>query len=151
MTDLPDIRAIVPHSGPMVLLDRVISVDAESVCAEVRIRQDSLFYVDGGVGAWVGLEYIAQAIAAYAGYNAALLGKPVKIGFLLGTRRYECVRPTFALGSVIKVRAKRVLQTDDGVASFDCAIDDESGRLGGASVTVYQPADAEKFFDGSSA
>jgi len=151
MTDLPDIRALIPHSGPMVLLDRVISVDAESVCAEVRIRQDSLFCVDGGVGAWVGLEYIAQAIAAYAGYNAALLGKPVKIGFLLGTRRYECVRPTFALGSVIKVRASRVLQTDDGVASFDCAIDDESGRRGGATVTVYQPADVEKFFDGSSA
>jgi len=151
MTDLPDIRALVPHSGPMVLLDRVISVDAESVCAEVRIRQDSLFYRDSGVGAWVGLEYIAQAIAAYAGYHAALRGEAVKIGFLLGTRRYECVRPTFALGSVIKVRARRVLQTDDGVASFDCSIDDESGRLGGASVTVYQPADAEKFFDGSPA
>jgi predicted hotdog family 3-hydroxylacyl-ACP dehydratase len=151
MTNLSDIRALVPHSGPMVLLDRVISVDAESVCAEVRIRQDSLFYLDGGVGAWVGLEYIAQAIAAYAGYHAALRGKPVKIGFLLGTRRYECVRPSFALGSVLMVRAKRVLQADDGLACFDCSIDDESGRLAGASVTVYQPADAEAFFDGSTA
>jgi predicted hotdog family 3-hydroxylacyl-ACP dehydratase len=70
---------------------------------------------------------------------------------LLGTRRYECVRPSFALGSVIQVRAKRVLQTDDGLASFDCSIDDESGRFGGASVTVFQPADPEEFFDGSSA
>ena len=149
MTDVPDIRALVPHSGPMVLLDRIISVDGESVCAEVRIRQDSLFYRDNGVGAWVGLEYIAQAIAAYAGYHAALRGKPVKIGFLLGTRRYECARSTFALGSVIMIRAKRVLQTDNGLASFDCSIDDQSGRLGGASITVYQPADAEEFFDGS--
>jgi predicted hotdog family 3-hydroxylacyl-ACP dehydratase len=135
----------------MLLLDRVVSVDAESVCAEVRISKDSLFYVDGGVGAWVGLEYIAQAIGAYAGYHAALRGEPVKIGFLLGTRRYECVRPTFALGSVIQVRAKRVLQTDDGLASFDCSIDDESARLATASVTVFQPADAEEFLDGSSA
>jgi predicted hotdog family 3-hydroxylacyl-ACP dehydratase len=135
----------------MLLLDRVVSVDAESVCAEVRIRKDSLFYVDGGVGAWVGLEYIAQAIGAYAGYHAALRGEAVKIGFLLGTRRYECVRPAFALGSVIRVRAKRVLQTDDGLASFDCSIDDESGRLGGASVTVFQPADPDKFLDGSRA
>jgi predicted hotdog family 3-hydroxylacyl-ACP dehydratase len=151
MTHLPDIRALVPHSGPMILLDRVVSIDEESVCAEVRIRKDCLFYHDGGVGAWVGLEYIAQAIAAYAGYHAALRGEAVKIGFLLGTRRYECVRPTFALGSVVRVRAKRVLENDDGLASFDCSIDDESGRLGGASVTVYQPADAEEFFHGSPA
>ena len=149
--DLSDIRALVPHAGPMLLLDRIVSVDAESVCAEVRIRKDSLFCVDGGVGAWVGLEYIAQAIAAYAGYRAALRGEAVKIGFLLGTRRYECVHPTFLLGSVIQVRAKRVLQTDDGLASFDCSIDDESGRLGGASVTVFQPANAEESFDGNSA
>jgi predicted hotdog family 3-hydroxylacyl-ACP dehydratase len=135
----------------MMLLDRVISVDAESVCVEVRIRKDSLFYVDGGVGAWVGLEYIAQAIAAYAGYHAGLRGEAVKIGFLLGTRRYECVRPSFALGSVIQVRAKRVLQNDDGLAAFDCYIDDESGRIAAASVTVFQPADAEEFLDGSSA
>jgi predicted hotdog family 3-hydroxylacyl-ACP dehydratase len=151
MTNFSDIRAFLPHSGMMVLLDRIISVDAESICAEVRIRKESLFYADGGVGAWVGLEYIAQAIGAYAGYHAALRGEAVKIGFLLGTRCYECARPRFALGSVIQVRAKRVLQTEDGLASFDCSIDDESGRLGGASVTVYQPADAEEFFDGSTA
>jgi predicted hotdog family 3-hydroxylacyl-ACP dehydratase len=151
MTQLPDIRALVPHSGPMVLLDRVVSIDDESVCAEVRIRKDCLFYRDGGVGAWVGLEYIAQAIAAYAGYHAALRGKAVKIGFLLGTRRYECVRPTFTLGSVVRVRATRALENDNGLASFDCSIEDESGRLAGASVTVYQPADAEDVFHGSPA
>jgi predicted hotdog family 3-hydroxylacyl-ACP dehydratase len=151
MTDLPDIRALVPHAGPMVLLDRVVSVDAESVCAEVRIKKDSLFYADGGVGAWIGLEYIAQAIAAYAGYHAALRGEAVKIGFLLGTRRYDCVRPAFALGSLIQIRARRVLQNDDGLASFDCRIDDENGLIAGASVTVFQPADAEAFLHGSSA
>src|SRR2546426_3960121 len=89
----PEIRSLVPHSGPMVLLDRVVSVDEESLCAEVLIRADSMFCAAGGVGAWVGLEYMAQAIAAYAGYGARLRGAPVKIGFLLGSRRYECRRP----------------------------------------------------------
>jgi predicted hotdog family 3-hydroxylacyl-ACP dehydratase len=149
--ELPDIRDLLPHSGPMVLLDRVISADAESLCAEVRIRHNSMFYIDGGVGAWVGLEYMAQAIAAYAGYHATLRGEPVKIGFLLGTRHYECVRPLFTLGSVIKVCAKRVLQDDTGLASFDCHIDDDNGRIVSASVTVFQPADAEAFLDGKSA
>jgi predicted hotdog family 3-hydroxylacyl-ACP dehydratase len=149
--ELPDIRDLLPHSGPMVLLDRVISVDAESLCAEVRIRQDSLFYRDGAVGGWVGLEYMAQAIGAYAGYSAYLRGEPVKIGFLLGTRHYQCIRPWFTLGSVIRVFAKRVLQDDNGLASFECHIDDDTGRIASASVTVFQPAEAEAFLDGSSA
>ena len=68
--EMPDIRTLVPHAGPMVLLDRVISADDENLCAEVRIRADSLFCVAGEVGAWAGLEYMAQAIGAYAGYTA---------------------------------------------------------------------------------
>ncbi len=147
---LPDIRDLLPHSGPMVLLDRVTSADAESICAEVRIRRNSMFYIDGGVGAWVGLEYMAQAIGAYAGYSAILRDEPVKIGFLLGTRNYQCLRPLFTLGSVIKVCAKRVFQDDNGLASFDCHIDDENGRIASASVTVFQPADAQAFLDGVS-
>ena len=61
---IPDIRSLLPHSGPMVLLDRVIAADEESLCAEVRIRENSLFCNADGVGAWVGLEYMAQAIGA---------------------------------------------------------------------------------------
>jgi predicted hotdog family 3-hydroxylacyl-ACP dehydratase len=149
MTHLPDIRDLVPHAGPMVLLDRLRAIDSESVCAEVRIREDSLFYRDGGIGAWVGLEYIAQAIAAYAGYHARLRGEPVKMGFLLGTRVYESTRSKFGLGSLLRVYAKRTLQTADGLASFDCFLEDESGRIARASVTVYQPSDAAQFLDGS--
>ena len=147
---IPDIRLLLPHSGPMVLLDRVIAADEESLCAEVRIRPDSLFCNAGGVGAWVGLEYMAQAIGAYAGYSAKLRGEPIKIGFLLGTRRYECRQPLFNVGSVLKVYAKRILQSENGLASFDCHIDDENGQLASAAVTVFQPADAEAIFDGSS-
>src|SRR5574341_117665 len=101
--NIPDIRSLLPHSGPMVLLDRVIAADEESLCAEVRIRQNSLFCNAGGVGAWVGLEYMAQAIGAYAGYAAKLRGDPIRIGFLLGTRRYQCSQPQFAVGSLLKV------------------------------------------------
>jgi predicted hotdog family 3-hydroxylacyl-ACP dehydratase len=134
----------------MVLLDRLISADAESVCAEVRIRRDSMFSIDGAVGAWVGLEYMAQAIGAFAGYNAYLRGEPVKIGFLLGTRHYECQRPFFTIGTVLRVSAKRVLQGDNGLASFDCYIEDAQERIASASITAFQPARAEEYFEESS-
>ncbi len=144
---MPDIRSLVPHAGPMVLLDRVISVDEESLCAEVCIRSGSLFCAAGGVGAWVGLEYMAQAIAAYAGYAARLRGERVKIGFLLGSRRYECRRPIFPLGSVLRVYV-RVLHSENGLASFECRIDDTEGQLATANLTVFQPADINDFPEG---
>jgi predicted hotdog family 3-hydroxylacyl-ACP dehydratase len=146
--NLPDIRSLVPHAGPMVLLDRVISAGEEELCAEVRIRPGSLFCGEDGVDAWVGLEYMAQAIGAYAGYTARLRSEPVKIGFLLGARRYDCSRPSFPLGSVLRVYVRRVLQSENGLASFECRIDDTEGQMATANVTVFQPADVNDFPDG---
>ena len=146
---MPDIRSLIPHAGPMVLLDRVISADAESLCAEVTIRSDTLFCGGGGVGAWVGIEYMAQAIGAWAGYAARLRGEPPKLGFLLGTRRYDCRRPIFVLGSRLRVNVHRVFQNENGLGSFECAIDDEEGRVATATVTVFQPHDVNDFINGS--
>jgi len=137
---MPPIRTLLPHSGHMVLLERVLSVDEESACAEVHIRSDSLFCTAAGVGAWVGIEYMAQTIGAYVGYIAKLHGEPVRIGYLLGIRRYECKRPLFPVGSVLRVHAKRLWQSGNGLGSFECVIqDDTEQRLAAATVTVFQP------------
>jgi 3-oxoacyl-[acyl-carrier-protein] synthase-1 len=146
---IPDIRSLLPHAGPMVLLDRVVSVNEDSLLAEVCIRPDSLFCSGGGVGAWVGIEYMAQAIGAWAGYAARLRGEPPKLGFLLGTRRYDSRRPIFVLGSTLRVYVHRVFQNENGLGSFECAIDDEEGRVATATVTVFQPRDVNDFVHGS--
>ena len=139
--DLPDIRQLVPHAGAMVLLDRVVSADEENLCAEVRIRRDSLFCLDGAVGSWVGIEYMAQAIGAYAGYSARLRGEPLKLGYLLGTRCYQCTRPFFPVGALLRIHVKRVLQSANGLASFECRIEDEIGQIGSANLSVFQSAE----------
>lgn len=145
----PDIRTLVPHAGPMVLLSRVIAVDEETLCAEVTIGPDTLFCDGQRVGAWVGVEYMAQAIAAHAGYAAHLLGNPAKVGFLLGARRYECSCPSFALGSVLHVHVQRVLQGENGLGAFECRIDyanDPSGIAAAtATITVFQPENVSEF------
>ena len=140
---LPPIRDLLPHSGPMVLLDQVLAVDAESLSAGVELRNHSMFCVDGLVGAWVGLEYMAQAIGAYAGYHARRRGEPVRIGYLLGTRSYDSNQPHFAVGSRLKIHIKRLWQSDQGLASFDCRIEDDSGLLASANLTVYQAPSGE--------
>ena len=148
---LPDIRELVPHAGPMVLLDRAVAADADSLCAELTIRPDSLFCGANGVGAWIGIEYMAQAVAAHAGYLARLRGEPVKIGFLLGARRYACTRPVFAIGSVLRIYVQCLLLADNGLGSFECHIDADGEKVASATVSVFQPADANEFLTGSGA
>jgi predicted hotdog family 3-hydroxylacyl-ACP dehydratase len=149
---LASISDMVPHSGTMSLLDGVLAADAESLSAEVAIRADSMFCQDGKVGAWIGIEYMAQAVAAHAGHCARLRGEPVKLGFLLGSRRYHCAVASFPAGSVLKVHVQRALQGDNGLGAFECRIDDSaSGQtLAHATVTVYQPDNVDEFLRRSS-
>jgi predicted hotdog family 3-hydroxylacyl-ACP dehydratase len=141
----PDIRTLVPHAAPMLLLDRVLAASDESLAAEVVIRAGSLFCGEDGVGAWVGIEYMAQAIAAHAGYLALQRAEPVRIGFLLGTRRYECRRHVFPVASVLRVEVVRLLISENGLGSYACRITDEQDEVATATVSVFLPANAEEF------
>ncbi len=147
----PPLRSLVPHQGGMVFLERVVDATADSLCAELTIGEGTVFFDGAGVGAWVGIEYMAQAIAAHAGYLARQRGEAVKVGFLLGARRYSSSTPRFALGTVLHVRAQHVLQGENGLAAFDCRIDDAASgaTLATATITVFQPDNVNEFLQRS--
>ncbi|MBC3831958.1 hotdog family protein [Undibacterium amnicola] len=147
----PPIHKLVPHQDPMVLLDSVVMADEENLCAEVTIHATSLFYDGNGVGAWVGIEYMAQAIAAHAGYLAHTRGEAVKVGFLLGTRRFESRAAQFTLGAILHVHIHRALQGDNGLGAFECTIHDTKHpetALATATITVFQPNNVADFLQG---
>jgi predicted hotdog family 3-hydroxylacyl-ACP dehydratase len=54
------------------------------------------------------------------------------------------------LGSLLKIYVKRVFQSDEGLASFDCHIEDEKGRIASANVTVFQSAAGADLLQGLS-
>ncbi len=146
-----DIHSLVPHSGAMSLLGRFLAADEETLSAEVRIAPDSMFCQDGAVGAWVGVEYMAQAVAAHAGWCARQRGEPVRVGFLLGSRKYACSVAAFAVGTVLRIDVRRALQGENGLGAFDCRIEDENGtELATATITVFQPPNVEEFLQRSS-
>ena len=149
---LPDIRTLVPHSGAMSLLGTLLAADAETLDAQVTIGLDSMFCAGGEVGAWVGVEYMAQAVAAHAGFEAQQRGEPVRVGFLLGTRRYACTLQAFAVGSILNIHVQRALQGDNGLGAFDCRITDgcSNAKLATATITVFQPNHVEAFLQRSS-
>ncbi|MBU3070631.1 hotdog family protein [Aestuariicella sp. G3-2] len=150
-TDKPpyDIADLVPHSGTMSLLDDTLSSDENSLTATVGIRPDSLFATEQGVPAWVGIEYMAQAIAAFAGVQARLAGEDIRIGFLVGSRKYTCDAPYFPIGSTLTIHVARELQGENGLGVFICRITSETDSanmiVAEANLNVFQPDDAAEF------
>ena len=141
------VERLVPHRGAMSWLDRVIHCDADGVIAEATIRADHLLADDDapGLPAWVGIEYMAQGIAAWAGGRALSRGEPVKPGFLLGTRRYQARLDGFPLGSLLRIEARRELFGDNGLGLFACRLFCDGEECASANVSVFEPPDAQAF------
>jgi predicted hotdog family 3-hydroxylacyl-ACP dehydratase len=137
------IEALLPHRPPMVLIDRALGLDGEWFVAEVDIRPECALYDGAGVPAYAGIEYMAQAVAAYAGAEGRELGGAVHVGMLLGTREYLCAEPAFPLGQRLQVRVRKVLHQPGGISAMDCRILDKAdGReLAQAQLTVVQVED----------
>lgn len=136
------IEDLLPHAPPMVLLDRVLEAADEHLTAELAIRSDSEFCRDGRVGNWVGIEYMAQTVAAWSGWQARQRGEAVKVGFLLGTRRYDAFVPEFSVGDQLTVRVEREFQAENGLARFRAQIHRGAELCAQASISVYEPPPA---------
>lgn len=132
------IEAWVPHRGAMCLLDRLVAADDEHALAEVEVPADGLFVRDGGVPAWVGIEYMAQTVAAWAGARARRAGGAPKVGFLLGSRRYEAQCAAFPAGATLRVEARCELIGDNGLGMFDCRIVLAGEEVARAQVSVFE-------------
>ena len=136
------VEDLLPHGRPMLLLDEALSCDSEGACAAVIIRPDHLFARPEGVPAHVGIEFMAQTCGLWAGGFAKRQGGAVRLGFLLGSRRYKAARPFFPFGERLEVTARLVF-LDQGMGVFDCRIADGAGEvLAEAQLSVYQPDEA---------
>jgi len=138
---------LVPHRGTMSWLDRVVSVDAERVVAEADIGEASLFLRGGQLDAWIGIEYMAQAIAAWAGHRARGQGRQVTLGFLVGTRRYEVRRQSFKIGDCLRIEAGCELMADNGLGMFACRILVGGEVAATANLSVFEPPEGEAFLN----
>jgi predicted hotdog family 3-hydroxylacyl-ACP dehydratase len=128
------------HRAPMLLLDKVVGYDDTSLVAGVTITPSSLFSGPQGVPGHVAIEYMAQACGAYAGAIALDGGLPVKIGFLLGTRKCRVMVPWFRIGDRLLISASLVFH-DEQMAVLDCKIEIDGQLAAEAQLKVYQPDD----------
>lgn len=143
--DKDQVDQLVPHRGTMSWLDRILSVDAEGAVAEAEIRHGGFFVRDEGLPAWAGIEYMAQAVAAWAGHRARGEGRAVDIGFLVGSRRYEASQPRFRIGERLRIEATRELVADNGLGMFSCRILIEGRVVATANLSVFEPPEGAAF------
>lgn len=66
------IAEVVAHTAPMILLDTLEAYADKTCVCSVKITPESAFYCADkkGVASYIGSEYMAQTIAAYAGAHA---------------------------------------------------------------------------------
>ena len=132
------IGELLPHGPGMTLIERLTEYSAQRSVATVTITHRSRFVEAAGVPAWVGLEYMAQTIAAHAGYEGLLRGQPPAIGFLLGTRAYRTDIGVFPLGATLTISVEPLV-TDAKLGAFQCAIATDR-VVATAVVNTYQPS-----------
>jgi predicted hotdog family 3-hydroxylacyl-ACP dehydratase len=141
------IAEVLPHAGDMILLDSIEELEGERIVCLRTVQKAGLFQdTDGNLPAWVGVELMAQSIAAWAGCRARADQQPVELGFLLGTRQYECNVDAFPTGTCLRIEAQRSFHDQHGMGVFSCRIE-APGIHAEARLNVYRPPDADAFFN----
>lgn len=135
------IGELLPHGPAMTLIDRLLRYDDARSVAAAAITERNPFCDGAAVPAWVGLEYMAQTIAAHAGFAARLRGERPAVGFLLGTRAYSSLVAEFPLGAMLAIEVAPQA-AEAGFAAFECSIAMER-VVATAVVSVYVPQSAE--------
>jgi predicted hotdog family 3-hydroxylacyl-ACP dehydratase len=141
------IEQVLPHDHPMILLDKLDEFcDDKAQCSHL-ITEQSVFFdpLLQGVPSYVGIEYMAQSIAAYANANELVQNRAVEIGFLVSTRKYKCDYSVFELNMDLQITVEKLYKDESGLSAFDCAIFTNEKQIATARLNVFQPKDPSKF------
>ena len=136
----------VPHSDPMVLLNRIVDFTDNQLIAEVDISSQSRFFDTAieGIESWVSVEYMAQAVAALAGVRSRLKGETVKLGFLLGTRKMELLQPIMSEGKTYSIEVEELFMDDSGLGAFRCLVKLGQTTIAQAKLNVFETNDEDQ-------
>lgn len=118
----PPVHELLPQSGPMLLVGRVLAHDAGGTRCAVDPAAGALFGREPGrVPCWVALEYMAQCAAVHGGLVARSRGEAPQPALFVGARRVVFACDAFATGEGLEVTACPV-GASAGAVAFDCRV-----------------------------
>ncbi|MCY1005241.1 hypothetical protein OV079_06570 [Nannocystis pusilla] len=134
----PPVAELVPQRPPMLLLDEVVAAGADDITCAAQVRPDNLFVIDGRVHASVLLEYMAQAIAAFAGLRARADHQPPALGLIAACRNFDLHAEHLAVGDPLQIVATRVFA--GAMAEYRAAVTRRGQPLAEAVLSVVSTA-----------
>ncbi|MCP1727717.1 putative hotdog family 3-hydroxylacyl-ACP dehydratase [Natronospira proteinivora] len=113
------LESLLPHRGHMLLIDALLDWDDKTARARAVMAPSHPFALaDGRVPATVGLEMMAQTVAAWAGVRGQDQGEGPRVGYLLACRSYDSEVAAFAAGSELEIRVEELIRQDNGFGSY---------------------------------
>ena len=146
---MPPIEELIPHRGTMLLLDRVVEFEGEIAVAEYTPRRQA-WYADesGNMPPWIGIELMAQTVAAHVALTKKKQGRSPKMGALLGTRSYHATAKSFTAVSPLRIRVQLLFDdASSGLGAYGCTIEQEGAIVANATLKVYEPEDFELYME----
>ena len=136
------LSGLLPHTPPMLLVDKLISSTDHSAVIGVTIREGYPFS-QGEVGTWLGMELMAQSAAVLSKLRSQHQSSKPTLGFLLGCRSFIAHIPAFTPGQQVLVEIQLDPESQ-GQATIAASgvIKDISGQLICEGVlTLFEPHD----------
>lgn len=138
--------AYLLHQPPLLLLEQVIAIDADSAHCQTRVTTDSVLVpfltAQGELPNWYALELMAQTIGVWSGWHQQQLGATtIALAMLLGARELVCQQSVFPAGVVLDIHSKLLMQ-DNQFGSFEAKICCAGQLLAQGRVNTCQPDSA---------
>jgi predicted hotdog family 3-hydroxylacyl-ACP dehydratase len=137
----------LPHDTPMLLLEEVACVTADTAACRVTTSANSVLApfldADGHLPGWFALELIAQTIGVWSGWHRRQQGQASSVlGMVLGARELVCAAGSLPGGKTLSVNVKLLMQ-DERFGSFEGVIMADDEVLASGRVNTFQPTAEE--------
>src|ERR1043166_895153 len=135
-----EIRTLIPHSGPMCLLDEVTQWDNRSITCVTNTHRDpgNPLRRDGHLSALHAFEYGAQATAIHGGLRARSVGAVAPPGYLAALRD-ACLHVAYLgdIRSPLQISANRLFG-DGANTVYECRVSAGETAIAEGRITIMQ-------------
>ncbi len=134
----PEVAELLPHGPSAVFLERVLERTSDSVaCEVVPGTRDAAYAENGIIPAELGIEYMAQVVAVYAGLQGPAERRR-ELGYVIAVRKFRLHTSGFRLGEALIARATWEWG-ETSLARFFASIERDGESVASAFVSVFRP------------
>lgn len=87
ITEMADIKTLIPHREPMIMVDSLLDYDEETATVGFTILKDNIFVSDDEFSETGLIEHMAQAAALYIGFKNHIKKQSAKEGFIASIKK----------------------------------------------------------------